>query len=54
MPFKPQKRGRSITKNAWHKKVLKKDNSKDIPPLESAVKKDDAKIFKPHIKKLNA
>ena len=54
IPFTPQKIGNIITATAWHKNVLKKDIIKDNAPLESAVKKEEAKMFKPQIKKLNA
>ena len=51
-PFSPKlnKLGKINTDAAWQRKVLKKEISKEIPPLESAVKNAEAKIFTPAAK----
>ena len=51
MPFMPIISGRIITAAIWNSSVLENEIAAETKPLLSAVKKDDAKILKPEIKK---
>ena len=42
IPSIPNSRGKRITAPVWKTSALKKEMAADIPPLLSAVKKDDA------------
>ena len=47
----PNISGRIITAAIWNSSVLENEIAAETKPLLSAVKKDDAKILKPEIKK---
>ena len=50
-PFKSKKIGNTITAVIWNITVLINDIAKEANPLIRAVKKADANMLKPHIKK---
>ena len=47
IPFMPRIIGRISTAATWNTRVRRKEIAADIPPLLSAVKKDEPKILKP-------
>ena len=54
IPFLPKQIGRIIMESVWNMSVRKKEIAADIPPLFSAVKKDDANMFIPESTNENA
>ena len=53
MPSISNNSGESSTDAVWKSRVRKKDIAAETPPSLSAVKKDEAKMFKPHSKNEN-